>query len=74
VCHITIDRTSGVNDTDFASPNGTFNPVDASVSPLAPAVVAAGTHTVTLLCDLVGGAAPNGTVVDGSPAAWAVSG
>ena len=74
VCHITIDGNSGVNQTDFVDPNGTFNPVDAAVSPLASAVVAAGTHTVTLLCSAAGGATPNANVVDDALAAWAVSG
>lgn len=74
VCHITIDGTSGVFDTDFTAPNGTFNPVDASVSPLASAVVGAGTHTVTLLCEALGGATPSMTVVDDALAAWAVAG
>jgi hypothetical protein len=74
VCHITIDGTSGVNDTDYASPAGGFAIVDASVSPLASAVVGAGTHTVTVLCDAVGGATPHATVVDDALATWAVSG
>jgi hypothetical protein len=74
VCHITIDGTSGVNDTDYASPAGGFTIVDAAVSPLASAVVAAGTHTVTLLCDAVGGATPQATVADDALASWAVSG
>jgi hypothetical protein len=74
VCHITVDGTSGVNDTDFTEPNGTFNPVDASVSPLASAVVGAGTHTVTLLCEALGGVSPSMTVADDALAAWAVAG
>jgi hypothetical protein len=74
VCHITIDGTSGVNDTDYASPAGGFTIVDAAVSPLASAVVGAGTHTVTLLCDAVGGATPQATVADDALATWAVSG
>jgi len=74
VCHITIDGTSGVNDTDYASPAGGFTVVDASVSPLASAVVGAGTHTVTLLCDAAGGATPQATVVDDALAGWAVAG
>lgn len=74
VCHITIDATAGVNDTDYASPAGGFTIVDASVSPLASAVVGPGTHTVTLLCDAAGGAAPRATVVDDALAAWAVAG
>ena len=74
VCRITIDGTPGVFDTDFAAPNGTFNPVDASVSPLASAVVGAGTHTVTLLCQALGGATPSMTVVDDALAGWAVAG
>jgi hypothetical protein len=73
VCHITIDGTSGVNDTDYASPAGGFNVVDASVSPLASAVVGAGTHTVTLLCSAAGGATPSAKVVDDALAGWAVS-
>jgi hypothetical protein len=73
VCHITIDGTSGVNDTDYASPAGGFTIVDAAVSPLASAVVGAGTHTVTLLCDAVGGATPQATVADDALATWAVS-
>jgi hypothetical protein len=74
VCHITIDGTSGVNDTDYASPAGGFTIVDAAVSPLASAVVGAGTHTVTLLCEAVGGATPKANVVDDALAAWAVAG
>ena len=75
VCHITIDGTSGPNDTDYAAATGqTFNIVDASVSPLASAVVGAGTHTVTLLCHAVGGATPSANVVDDALATWAVSG
>jgi hypothetical protein len=74
VCHITIDGTSGVNDTEYASPAGGFTIVDAAVSPLASAVVGAGTHTVTLLCDAVGGATPRATVADDALATWAVSG
>jgi hypothetical protein len=74
VCHITIDGTSGVNDTDYASPAGGFTIVDAAVSPLASAVVGAGTHTVTLLCAAVGGATPQATVADDALATWAVSG
>jgi len=74
VCHITIDGTSGVNDTDYASPAGGFTIVDAAVSPLASAVVGAGTHTVTLLCSAAGGGTPQATVVDDALAAWAVSG
>jgi hypothetical protein len=74
VCHITIDGTSGVNDTDYASPAGGFTIVDAAVSPLASAVVGAGTHTVTLLCDAAGGGTPQATVVDDALAAWAVAG
>ena len=74
VCRLTIDGTSGVNDTDYASPAGGFTIVDASVSPLASAVVGAGTHTVTLLCQAVGGATPRATVADDALAAWAVSG
>lgn len=74
VCHITIDTTSGVNDTDYASPAGGFTIVDASVSPLASAVVGPGTHTVTLLCQPVGGGAPQAKVVDDALAAWAVAG
>lgn len=74
VCHITIDATSGVNDTEYASPAGGFTIVDAAVSPLASAVVGAGTHTVTLLCDAVGGATPQATVADDALATWAVSG
>ena len=74
VCHITIDGTSGVNDTEYASPAGGFTIVDAAVSPLAPAVVGAGTHTVTLLCDAVGGATPQATVADDALATWAVAG
>ena len=73
VCHITIDGNSGVNDTDYASPAGGFTIVDASVSPLASAVVGAGTHTVTLLCSAVGGGAPQARVVDDALATWAVS-
>jgi hypothetical protein len=73
VCHITIDGNSGVNDTDYASPAGGFNIVDASVSPLASAVVGAGTHTVTLLCSAAGGGAPQARVVDDALATWAVS-
>jgi hypothetical protein len=73
VCHITIDGTSGVDNTDYASPAGGFTVVDAAVSPLASAVVGAGAHTVTLLCDAAGGA-PQATVVDDALAAWAVSG
>lgn len=74
VCHITIDGTSGVNDTDYASPAGGFTIVDAAVSPLASAVVGAGTHTVTLLCGAAGGGTPQATVVDDALAAWAVAG
>lgn len=74
VCHVTIDGTSGVNDTDYASPAGGFTVVDAAVSPLASAVVGAGTHTVTLLCAAAGGATPRANVVDDALAAWAVSG
>jgi hypothetical protein len=74
VCHITIDGPSGVNDTDYASPAGGFTIVDAAVSPLASAVVGAGTHTVTLLCAAVGGATPQATVADDALATWAVSG
>jgi hypothetical protein len=74
VCHITIDGTSGVNDTEYASPAGGFTIVDAAVSPLASAVVGAGTHTVTLLCDAVGGATPQATVADDALATWAVAG
>ena len=73
VCRITIDGNSGVNDTAYASPAGGFTIVDASVSPLASAVVGAGTHTVTLLCSAVGGGAPQATVVDDALASWAVS-
>jgi hypothetical protein len=73
VCHITIDGNSGVNDTDYASPAGGFTIVDASVSPLASAVVGAGTHTVTLLCSAAGGGAPQARVVDDALAAWAVA-
>jgi Tfp pilus assembly major pilin PilA len=72
-CHIKIDATTGVDDTDFASPNGTYNPVDASVAPLASAVVPAGTHTVTLEC-AGAGATPAATVKDDALAAWAVAG
>ena len=74
VCHITIDGTSGVNDTEYASPAGGVTIVDAAVSPLASAVVGAGTHTVTLLCDAVGGATPQATVADDALATWAVAG
>ena len=75
VCHITIDGTSGPNDTDYAAATGqTFNIVDASVSPLASAAVGAGTHTVTLLCHAVGGATPSANVADDALATWAVSG
>lgn len=74
VCRLTIDGTSGVNDTDYASPAGGFTIVDASVSPLASAVVGAGTHTVTLQCFAAGGATPKATVVDDALATWAVSG
>lgn len=73
VCHIKIDGNAGVNDTAYASPAGGFTIVDASVSPLASAVVGAGTHTVTLLCSAAGGGAPQATVVDDALATWAVS-
>jgi hypothetical protein len=73
VCRITIDGNSGVNDTAYASPAGGFTIVDASVSPLASAVVGAGTHTVTLLCSAAGGGAPQARVVDDALATWAVS-
>jgi hypothetical protein len=71
-CHVTIDGTAGVDNTDFASPNATWNPVDASVAPMASAVVGPGTHTVALVCAAV--ADPVATVKDDSLAAWAVSG
>ena len=74
VCRIAIDGTPGVNDTDYASPAGGFSIVDASVSPLASQLVAAGTHTVTLQCEAVGGGAPSANVVDAALAGWAVSG
>jgi hypothetical protein len=74
VCHITIDGTSGVNDTDYASPAGGFTVVDASVSPMASAVVGAGTHTVTLLCSAAGGGTPQANVADDALATWAVAG
>jgi hypothetical protein len=74
VCHIKIDTTTGVDDTDFAAPNGTFSPVDASVSPLASAVVGAGTHTATLECEALGGLTPTATVKDDALAALSVSG
>ena len=74
VCQITIDGTAGVFDTDYASPAGGFSIVDAAVSPLASAVVGAGTHTVTLLCSAAGGGSPQATVSDDALAAWAVSG
>jgi hypothetical protein len=67
VCRITIDATSGVNDTAF---NQNTAPVDASVSPLAATVVGAGTHTVTLLCSSIGG---NARVVDAALGTWAVA-
>jgi hypothetical protein len=73
VCHVTIDGTAGVDQTDFASPNGTYNPVDAAVAPQASQVVGAGTHTVSLVC-FGAGATPAATVRDDSLAAWAVSG
>ncbi len=67
VCRITIDATAGVNDTAF---NQNAAPVDASVSPLASAVVGAGTHTATLQCaSVVGGA----RVVDAALGSWAVA-
>ncbi len=74
VCRITIGGNSGVNDTDYSSPAGGFTVVDASVSPLASAVVGPGTHTVTLLCSAAGGGAPQARVVDDALATWAVSG
>lgn len=73
VCHLTIDGTSGVNDTAYASPAGGFTIVDASVSPLASAVVGAGTHTVSLLCSAAGGGAPQARVVDDALGTWAVA-
>jgi hypothetical protein len=73
VCRITIDGTAGVNDTAYASPAGGFTVVDASVSPLASAMVGAGTHTVTLSCSAAGGVAPKANVVDDALAGWAVS-
>ena len=73
VCLITIDATTGATDTDFAV-HTTLTPVDASVSPLASAVVGAGTHTVTLKCEALGGATPAMTVADDALAAWAVAG
>jgi hypothetical protein len=72
-CHITIDATTGVDDTDYASPAAGFTVVDASVAPLASAVVGPGTHTVTLHCAAVGGGTPTATVKDDALAAWAVS-
>lgn len=72
VCHIAIDGTAGATDTDYASPTGGFNVVDASVSPLASAVVSAGTHTVTLLCSAAGGGSPSLNVANDALAAWAV--
>jgi hypothetical protein len=72
VCRNTVDGTAGVNDTAYAAPFGQTI-VDASVSPLASAVVGAGTHTVTLQCE----ALPSGQsmkVVDDALAGWAVSG
>src|SRR5262249_36201551 len=74
VCRITIDTNQGVNDTDYASPAGGFAIVDAAVSPLASAVVGAGTHTVALLCRAAGGATPTANVVDTALGAWAVAG
>jgi hypothetical protein len=74
VCRITIDATNGATDTDFSAANGTNNPVDAAVSPLASAVVGAGTHTVTLKCESLGGGTPSMTVADDALAAWAVTG
>lgn len=74
VCRITIDATNGATDTDFTVANGTNNPVDAAVSPLASAVVSAGTHTVTLKCESLGGGTPSMTVADDALAAWAVTG
>jgi hypothetical protein len=73
VCQITIDATTGATDTDFAV-HTALSPVDASVSPLASAVVGAGTHTVTLKCEALGGATPAMTVADDALAAWAVAG
>jgi hypothetical protein len=73
VCQIKVDATAGVFDTDYASPAGGFTIVDAAVSPLASAVVGAGTHTVTLECSATGGGTPSMTVADASLAAWAVS-
>jgi hypothetical protein len=73
VCRITIDATNGAIDTDFAV-HTALTPVDASVSPLASAVVGAGTHTVTLLCEALGGVSPSMTVADDALAAWAVAG
>jgi hypothetical protein len=73
VCRITIDATNGATDTDFVAPTA-LTPVDAAVSPLASAVVGAGTHTVTLKCEALGGATPTMTVVDDALAAWAVAG
>jgi hypothetical protein len=72
VCRITIDATNGAIDTDFAV-HTALTPVDASVSPLASAVVGAGTHTATLKCEALGGATPSMTVVDDALAAWAVA-
>lgn len=72
VCQITIDTTTGATDTDFAV-HTALSPVDASVSPLASAVVGAGTHTVTLKCEALGGVTPTMTVKDDALAAWAVS-
>jgi hypothetical protein len=74
VCRITIDATNGATDTDFTVANGTNSPVDAAVSPLASAVVSAGTHTVTLKCESLGGGTPSMTVADDALAAWAVTG
>jgi hypothetical protein len=74
VCRLTVDATNGATDTDFTVANGVNNPVDAAVSPLASAVVGAGTHTVTLKCESLGGGTPSMTVADDAVAAWAVAG
>ena len=73
VCRNTIDGSAGVNDTDYASPAGGFTIVDASVSPLASAVVGAGTHTVALQCFAIGGGGGGATVVDAALGTWAVT-
>jgi hypothetical protein len=67
ICRIEIDGITGVENTDFAA--GNLGVVDAAVSPLASAVVEAGTHTVTLLCAALGDA----VVHDDALTAWAVS-